>query len=224
MRKRNEIFRYTPSKETTTIWVKQAALRLVDRLARDVPQPDRPNYLLHARHPIHLWYRFICSWITDTSLKGQQFALNNCKVHKKDSFCCLDGDSSKAEAVLFDMSDMEASMSEARDKRNGVLNMAEGMTWGKRRRATKINPICRCIDTDYEDVGHPECMSIGYVSMFAILMWPFFIAGCRASRASLSKSLRTAYGILGVASLDMGRQTLTSSRVIPPRSMKLQQR
>jgi len=64
-------------------------------------------------------------------------------------------------------------MSEARDKRNGVLNTAEGMMWGKRRRATKIKPICRCIDTDQEDVGHQECMSIGYVFMFAILMWPF---------------------------------------------------
>ena len=74
----------------------------------------------------------------------------------------------KAEAVYFDTSYMEASMSEARDKRNGVLNPAERMMWGKRR-ATKINPICRCI----EDVGHPECMSIGYVFMFAILMWPF---------------------------------------------------
>ena len=45
MRKRNEAFRYTPSKETTTIWVKQAALRLVDRLARDVPQPARKEAL-----------------------------------------------------------------------------------------------------------------------------------------------------------------------------------
>ena len=62
----------------------------------------------------------ICSSITDTSLKGQKFALNSCKVHKKDSFCCLDRDSSMTEAVYFDTS-------EARDKRNGVLSPAEGM-------------------------------------------------------------------------------------------------
>ena len=73
----------------------------------------------------------ICSWITDTSLKGQQFALNSCKVHAKDSFCCLDEDSSKAEAVLFDTSDMEASlrnMPEASD--NHLMNLRgwEAMT------------------------------------------------------------------------------------------------
>ena len=41
----------------------------------------------------------------------------------------------------------------------------------------------------------------------------FFIAGCRASRASLSKSLRTAYWILVVASLDIvDRETLDLER------------
>ena len=52
MRKRSEVFRSTPSKEMTTIWVKQAALRLVDRLARSVPQPARKEGYMPF-HPFH---------------------------------------------------------------------------------------------------------------------------------------------------------------------------
>jgi len=47
-----KVFRYTPSKETTTIWVKQPALRLVDRLAHDVPQSaEKEGYM--PFHPFH---------------------------------------------------------------------------------------------------------------------------------------------------------------------------
>jgi len=49
------------------------------------------------------------------------------------------------------------------------------------------------INADYEDVGHPECISISYIFMFAISIGLFFIAGCRVLQASLSKSLRTVY-------------------------------
>jgi len=61
MRKRNEVFRYTPSKETTTIWVKQAALKLVDRLARDVPQPARKEGLHQGRN--HAQRHSRCSYL-----------------------------------------------------------------------------------------------------------------------------------------------------------------
>jgi len=57
MRKRNEVFRYTPSKEMTTISVKRAALRLVDRLAHDVPQPAmKEGYMLFIDNFSHIYY------------------------------------------------------------------------------------------------------------------------------------------------------------------------
>ena len=62
IRKRNEAFRYTPWKETTTICVKQAALRLVDRLADSVPQPTRKEGYMPF-HPFHrkLQSHMLCS-------------------------------------------------------------------------------------------------------------------------------------------------------------------
>jgi len=63
---------------------------------------------------------------------------------------------------------MEAPLrnkSEVRYKRTGVLNTVEGM-WeereGRRQRSTLFVVVVN-IDADYEDVGHPECMSISYV-------------------------------------------------------------
>ena len=58
MRNKNKVFRCTLSKNTT-IWVKQAALRLVDRLARDVPEPARKE----GHMPFHrkLQSHMLCS-------------------------------------------------------------------------------------------------------------------------------------------------------------------
>ena len=59
----NEVFRYTPSKEMTTISVKQAALRLVDRLAHDVLQPAmKEGYTL-----FHLFHRKLQSHVLCSS-------------------------------------------------------------------------------------------------------------------------------------------------------------
>jgi len=74
---------------------------------------------------------------------------------------------------------------------NTVKEMCKKREGGQPRSTLFV--IIVSIDADYEDVGYPECMSIGYVFMFAISMGPFFIAGCKVSQASLSKSLRTVY-------------------------------
>jgi len=105
----------------------------------------------------------------------------------------MDGDLSKA--ILFDMETSLKNMLEARDKWNGVLNTVEEIC--KEREGgwprSTLFVVIVSIDADYKDVNHPECMGIGYIFMFAISMWPFFIADSRVSQASLSKSLRIAY-------------------------------
>ena len=86
MRKRNEVFRYTPSKET--IWVKQAALRLVDRLARDIPQPARKEgYMLFhffsSKTPVMCYavrmanFNFLAQPINITILFSLRFSRQN---------------------------------------------------------------------------------------------------------------------------------------------------
>jgi len=79
IRKRNEVFRYTPSNETTTICVKQAALRLVDRLARDVPQPVSVGKSSRRRDPVEflgsfwnisLVYKFVVCYIYSLVCNG----------------------------------------------------------------------------------------------------------------------------------------------------------
>jgi len=63
--------------------------------------------------------------------------------------------------------------------------MAEG--WYEKRRATKVSPICRCSQcATNDDVDHPGASAMS-PSVVAILMKPPLLAGCRASRASLSK-------------------------------------
>jgi len=105
----------------------------------------------------------------------------------------MNGDLSKVifldrEASLRNISGKETNEMECWIRPRGQCEEREG---GQPRSTLFV--VAVSIDADYEDVDHPECMSIGYVFMFAILMWPFFIAGCRASQASLPKSLRTAW-------------------------------
>ena len=109
----------------------------------------------------------ICSWITDTSLKGQQFALNSCKVHKKDSFRCLDGDSSNA--IFFDR---KASLRNIWGKETNEMEcwiLPRG--WCEEREGGRQRPtlfvVVVSIDADYEDVGYPECMT-GYLSYYRL--------------------------------------------------------
>jgi len=79
-------------------------------------------------------------------------------------------------------------MSAERDKRVGVLRIIKRMI---RERPIQVVDVI-IIDTAEED-DHPGGASIGYVpKMVAILVQPSFLAGCRAPRASLSRSLGAA--------------------------------
>ena len=144
--------------------------------------------------------RVKCGWITNTILADWEFGSNSCELlRQKNCFHCLDSDSAMVEAILFDTSDMEASlgkMSAARNKwalTSSVLSTAK-MIVKMEGEVTEIvtNQICCC--TQYRCSSRERQPSEGCEHRLCLWLW--WRCWCspllRASQDNLSRSLREA--------------------------------